>query len=247
MIIKSKQELDILKEGGKILSKILNDLKNHSKEGMTTKELNERAMTLIFQYGAKSSFLNYKNYPAALCTSINEEIVHCLPSKRTLKNGDILSLDLGIWYKGLCVDAAITFGIGKISSIASKLIKVAEKSLEIGISKVKANNRIGDVGFAIQNYVEKNKFNVVRELVGHGLGKAVHEEPFIPNFGEKGKGEILKEGMVLAIEPMVTAGHWKLKLDNDGFCFKTADGSLSAHFEHTVVVTKNGCQIITSI
>lgn len=252
MIIRSKQELDILRKGGKLLARILKDLKNFTREGVATKQLNERAMSLIFQLGAEPSFLGYQNYPAALCVSVNNEIVHCLPSNRKLKKGDIVSLDLGIWYpknskQKLCVDAAITFGIGKISFKAFQLIKVTKKSLEIAISKIKAGSKLGDIGFIIQRYVEKNNFNVVRELAGHGVGKAVHEEPLIPNFGKKGTGLVLKEGMVLAIEPMVTAGHWRVKLDKDGFCFKTVDNSLSAHFEHTILVKKNSSEVLTKI
>jgi len=245
--IYNEKEIEILRRGGKILAEIMKELKKEVKPGVKIKHLNKVAKDLVLSYGGESSFLGYDGYPAVLCTSINEEIVHAVPSDRVLKNGDILSLDLGLRYKGYCTDMAITIPVGKISKETKRLIKITKKSLEIGIKQAKAGNHLGDIGFAIQNYAEKNGFNVVRELVGHGVGKKVHEEPQIPNYGQKGEGVELKEGMVLAIEPMITVGDWKIEKCEDGFGYKTKDNSLSCHFEHAVVITKKGPQILTEL
>jgi len=243
--IYSEKEIKIMREGGKILAKILKALTKKAKPGITTASLNKVAQDLILKYSAKSSFKGFNNYPAALCTSLNEEIVHGVPSERVLKIGDILTLDLGIKYKGFCTDAAITIPVGKIDKKTKKLIAVTKKSLQIGIKQAKAGNHLEDIGWAIQNYVEKNGFNVIRELVGHGTGREVHEDPQILNYGEKGQGIELKQGMVLALEPMVSAGDWRIKKAGDGFAYKTADSSLSAHFEHTIAITKRGPKILT--
>ncbi len=249
--IYSENEIKILCRGGRILAEIMEKLKKEVKPGVKTNYLNKVAKDLVFSYGSEPSFLGFQEYPAALCTSINEEIVHALPSDRVLKNGDILSLDLGVRFpangasKGYCTDMAITVPVGKISNEVKKLIKVTKKSLEFGIKQAKANNHLGDIGWAIQNYTEKNGFNVIRELVGHGIGKKVHEEPQILNYGKRGTGPELVEGMILAIEPMICIGDWHIKKCKDGFGYKTKDNSLSAHFEHTVAITKNGTQILT--
>ena len=245
--IYSEKEIEIMREGGKILAKTLKILSKKVKPGITTAYLNKVAEDLIFSFGAQPSFKGFNNYPAALCTSVNEEIVHAVPNKRVLKNGDILTLDLGIRYKGFCTDAAITVPIGKIDSKTKKLIDVTKKSLEIAIKQCKSGKRLGDIGWAIQSYVEKNGFSVIRELVGHGVGKSVHEDPQILNYGIKGEGIELKQGMVLALEPMVAMGNWRIKRGEDGFSYKTLDNSLCAHFEHTVVITKKGPKILTKM
>lgn len=239
------KEIEAMQEGGKILAKIMKKLKKEVKPGITTKYLNKVAEDLIFSYKAKPSFKGFHGYPAALCTSLNEEIVHSVPSNRKLKNGDILSLDLGIRYKGLCTDMAFTVSIGKIDKRMEKLIKVTEKALDIGINQCKEGNYLENIGGAIENYVKKNGFNVVRELVGHGVGKEVHEEPQIPNFSEGNQKIKLKQGMVLALEPMVTMGDWRVEKTKDGFGYKTKDNSLSAHSEHTIAITKKGAKILT--
>ena len=247
IIIKSPQEIAIMREGGKILAKILKKVEKEAKPGVTTKELDEYAEKLALKYGSRPSFKGYNNYPSALCVSVNEEVVHGIPSGRKLKEGDIVGLDMGIYYKGLCTDSAVTVGIGKISSKAERLIKVTEQALKYGIDVVKPEAHIGDIGFAIQSYVESQGFSVVRDLVGHGVGKNVHEAPQIPHFGRKGSGLKLKEGMTIAIEPMVNAGKYYVHQAKDGWTFVTSDGSLSAHFEHTMAVTKNGCEILTAL
>ena len=186
-------------------------------------------------------------YPVFLCFSNNEGVVHCLPNKEPLKEGDVLGIDCGIWHKGLCTDMAVTVGIGKVSAEAQKLIGVTRKSLELAMAQVKPGNTLGDIGYAVQSYVEKNGFGVVRHLVGHGVGYDVHEDPRIPNFGKKGTGMVLEPGMVLAIEPMVTLGDWNIKILDNGWDIVTADRSLAAHFENTIVVTEKGCEILTRL
>jgi methionyl aminopeptidase len=243
--IYSEKEIEIMQKGGKILAKTLKILSKKVKSGITTAYLNKVAEDLIFSFGAQPSFKGFNGYPAALCTSVNEEIVHAIPSKRILKNGDILSLDLGVRYRGLCTDAAITIPIGKIDKKVKKLITTTKKSLEIAIKQAKSNNHLEDIGWATQNYVEKQGFNVIRELVGHGVGKQVHEDPQILNYGRKGQGIELKEGMVLAVEPMVAMRNWRIKKGEDGFSYKTLDNGLCAHFEHTIAITKRGPKILT--
>lgn len=243
--IYSEKEIAIMAQGGKILNQILKKLIKQVKPGITTKYLDKVAEDLIFSFGAKPSFKGFNGYPTALCTSINEEIVHAVPSKRILKDGDILTLDLGIRYKNYCTDMAITVGVGRIDRKLKKLIAVTKKSLEFAIKQCRAGNRLGDIGWAIENYVKKNKFNVIRDLVGHGVGKSVHEDPLILNYGEKGEGMVLKPGMVLALEPMVSIGNYEIEKCADGFAYRTKDHSISAHFEHTIAITKKGAKILT--
>jgi len=242
--IYSKNEIQIMRDGGRILAKIMKELEKKVKPGITTKELDKVASDLIFSFKAKPSFKGYNKFPAALCTSINEEVVHAVPKDRKLKKGNILSLDLGIRYKGYCSDMAITIPVGEVDKKIKKLIGVTKDSLDIGIEEMKAGNSLDNIGVAIQKYVEKNGFNVVRELVGHGVGKQVHEDPQIPNY-KSNQGIELKQGMVLALEPMVTVGDWHVKKSKDGFGY-VAD-SLSAHFEHTIAVTDKGPMILTEI
>lgn len=236
-----------MREGGRILAKILQELSFCVKVGMTGKELNRLAEKLAYKNNAKPSFLGYKGYPASLCVSVNNEIVHSLPKDIKFKEGDIVGLDFGILYKGMYTDMAATYPVGKISKKAEKLIFTTKKALELGEAQVKAGNYIGDISFAIQNYAEKRGFGVVRDLVGHGVGREVHEDPQVPNFGKKGRGIKLQKGMTLALEPMVNIGTWKIKLLSDNWTFATVDGSLSAHFEHTVAVTEEGCGVLTKL
>lgn len=252
--IKSPKEIEIMREGGRILAKIMRELKKKVAPGITTKELDELAENLIFKYGGKPSFKGYKGFPASLCVSLNEEIVHVVPSGRVLKEGDILSLDLGIFYPageekgvGFHTDMAITLPVGKISFLAQKLIRVTKKALKIGIKEAKVGNTFGDIGNAIQKYVESQGFNVVRELCGHGIGRELHEDPMIPNYGQKKSGEKIKEGITFCLEPMVTIGSWNLEKTKDGFGYKTLDNSLSCHFEDTIAMTKNGPEILTTL
>jgi len=250
--IKTKEEIEILKEGGHILAEVLKRISELAKVGVSTGFLNEKAREIILARGAEPAFENYhpafldKPYPAALCASLNEVVVHGLPSEKViLKEGDILKLDLGVKYKNLFTDAAVTIGIGKITDKNNKLIDVTKRALELAINEVKPEGHIGDIGYVIENYIEKEGLSVVKVLVGHGVGFAVHEEPNIPNYGKKGQGSELKPGMVLAIEPMVTMGSAEVKLHKDGFGYETVDGSLSAHFEHTIAVTDDGHLILT--
>lgn len=245
--IYSENEIEILRQGGKILAKIIEELKKEVKPGVTTKYLNKVAKDLVFSWGAEPSFEGFEGFPAALCTSINQEIVHAVPGKRKLKEGDILSLDLGIRLEEFCTDMAITIPIGKIDKKTRKLIKITKEALKVGIKQAKPGNHLGDIGHAIQKYVEKNGFNVVRELVGHGVGKQVHEAPRIPNYGSPDEGPELKSGMVLALEPMVTVGDWHVEKTKGGFGYKTVDNSLSCHFEHTIAITPKGPKVLTKI
>jgi len=260
--IKSKKEIEILRAGGKILAETLKKTATKAKPGVTTQELNDYATEQILLAGAMPAFLGYDGFPAALCTSVNEQVVHGVPSDYKLKDGDVLGLDLGVIYPpencagcpsagacasepGFFTDAALTVIVGRDVHKAKDLVEAAEGALKAAIACVKAGARVGDIGEATQKYVEARGFSVIRELVGHGVGYAVHEEPQIPNFGEKGEGEVLKEGMVLALEPMLAAGHWKVVKGPDGMAYQMKDGSLASHFEHTIVVTKKGCEILT--
>ncbi len=246
MSLKTPQEIKTLAEGGAILARIIDQLARAAKPGMTTRSLEKLARELIDQSGAKPAFLGYRGFPAALCTSVNEEIVHAVPSDRILKDGDLLKLDLGIIYKKLFTDHARTIIVGKATSvIKKKLIAVADEALAIGIEMAQAGNTSGDVGYAVESYVKSQGFDVVRELVGHGVGHSVHESPEVPNFGRRGDGETLEVGMVIAIEPMVVEGKWKIADSKDGFGFITKDKKLAAHAEHTVAITKDGPIILT--
>ena len=252
-ILKNIEEINMLREGGKILASVLYEAAKKAVPGAKTIELDKLAEKMIREAGGRPSFKNYKTpddktpYPASLCVSINEEVVHGIPGERVFKDGDIVSLDLGMEYKGFYTDSAVTVSVGNISEQAKKLIETTKEALNLGIVAVKNGVFVGDIGYAVQTFAEKNGFNVVRKLVGHGLGRKVHEPPEVPNFGLKGKGEILREGEVIAIEPMITAGRHDIYLDQDLWTWKTKDGSLSAHFEHTVIVTKIGAEIITKI
>lgn len=246
MILKKPEEIKIMHEGGKILAKIRNELAQAVKPEIVTDDLESLAKRLISSYGVKPAFLHYRGYPAILCTSINDEVVHCPPSGRELEEGDILSIDLGIEYKGWNLDTAATVPVGEISGNARRLIEVTKKSLDLGIKELHVGKTLGDLGYAIQKFAEGQGFGVVRELTGHGIGRALHEEPTVLNYGKRGDGPAVKEGLVVAIEPMLTEGDWKVVVSkDDGFTYKTADGKLAAHFEHTIAVTKDGPIVLT--
>lgn len=253
--LKTTEEIEIMREGGRILAEILEKLAEAVKPGITTADLDKLARELILFYKVKAGFLGYGGYPAVLCTSVNDEVVHCVPSLRVLKEGEIVSLDMGIIYKSFNLDAAVTLPVlsdpNSYNQWASenprpaKLIEVTKRALAEGVKEAKVGNRIGKIGQAIQETVESHGFGVVRELVGHGIGRNLHEAPQVPNFGSENEGEKLKEGTVIAIEPMVTAGDWRVVEAKDGFAYRTRDGSVAAHFEHTVAVTKNGPLVLT--
>lgn len=234
-----------------MLAEMLKKLAETVKSGMATGDLEELARELISSYGVKPSFLDYGGYPAVLCVSINDEIVHAIPSERKIKEGDLVKLDFGIIHKGFHTDSAVTVLVpgGKDSEhmLKEKLLNVTRESLRIGISQAKAGNTLGDIGSAIQKFVESNGFNVVRDLVGHGIGRELHEPPQVLNYGKAGTGEKLIAGMAIAIEPMVVTGNWKIKDGKDGFGFLTKDGGLAAHFEHTIVITADEPEVLTEI
>src|SRR3989344_5111176 len=244
--IKTEKEIEIMREGGRILAKVLKKIEKMVKPGITTLELDRAAEALILKHGARPAFKGYENFPYSLCTSVNDVIVHGFPSNYKLKDGDIVGLDLGVLYKGYNTDMAVTVAVGTISYEVKRLLTVAKKSLRMGIKKARAGITTGDLGNTIQRYIEDQGYGVVRDLCGHGIGKKVHEDPQIPNYGQRHKGIELKEGMVICIEPMVTIGDWHLRKAQDGYGFATRDGSLSAHFEHTIVITKDGSKILTS-
>jgi methionyl aminopeptidase len=244
--IKTQEEIEIMAEGGKILAETISETAKLVKPGISTFELDQFAENYILSKGAKPAFKGYDKFPYSLCTSINEEIVHCLPSKnRILKEGDIISLDLGVLYKNYNTDMAITVAVGKISFEAQRLLKITKKSLSLGMKTVKAGSNFGDIGYEIEKYVSGQGLGLVRDLFGHGIGRDVHEDPLIPNFGKKNSREKITEGMVFCIEPMVTLGDYRIKKAKDGYGYSTKDNSLAAHFEHTIAVTKNGICILT--
>lgn len=248
--VKTAREIETIAEGGKILGEILRKVALVARPGVSTGRLSEFAESEITRAGGAPSFIGYgdkKNpYPAGLCTSLNDVVVHGVPSrKEILKEGDIIGLDIGMKYKGLFTDTALTVGVGQISQTAQKLIKTTKLALEKAIVQAKAGNRIGDISHVIQRTAEAEGFQVVRDLVGHGVGYAVHEDPAVPCFGRLGTGEKLEAGMVLAIEPMVVAGSYEIYFDSDGWTIHTKDGGLAAHFEHTVAITANGSRVLT--
>jgi methionyl aminopeptidase len=251
--IKTKSDIAILREGGRRHAEILRQLAGMVKPGISTNDLENAARKLIAEGGDKPSLLNYlpygakRKYPAALCVSVNDEVVHGIPNEniKILKEGDIVGLDFCLTHKGLVTDTTVTVPVGNIAPELQMLLEATKQALMAGIKAAKGGKRIGDISNAIQRIGVAYKYGIVEELAGHGVGYDVHEDPYVPNFGGVGKGEILKPGMVLAIEPMFNLGSKKVKLDKDGYTFRTADGSYSAHFEHTVVITKGGAEILT--
>lgn len=248
--VKTQKEIEIIAEGGKALRDCLYRTAELAKPGVSTLDLNDFAHKAIVASGGKPSFIGYgpKNnkYEWALCTSVNDTVVHGIPlSKVILKEGDIVGLDIGMEYKGMFTDTAITVPVGKISQHAQKLIETTKKCLDEAIKVALPGNKTGDIGFTIQSIAEAAGFNVVRDLVGHGVGYAVHEDPAVPGFGRRGTGELLEAGMVIAIEPMLTAGKYQIYFEKDGWTIKTRDHKLSAHFEHTIAITDKGSRILT--
>lgn len=245
IILRSDEEIGQIRKAGRILALTLARLKKYAEAGVTTKELDSVAEDEISRNGASPAFKGYKGYPAAICASVNEVVVHGIPSDRRLVDGDILSIDVGVRHGNFFADAAITVAIGEISETAKKLIKVTEEALYRGIENARPGKRLFDISANIQSHVESNGFSVVRAFVGHGIGDKIHEEPEIPNFGAANKGPRLEPGMVLAIEPMVNEGTFEVKIQDDGWTAVTVDRKLSAHFEHTIAVTKGSAEILT--
>jgi len=245
IIIKSSREVEQLKRSNAIVAEVFEKLKGMISPGVTTKKLDEVAEEYILSKGARPAFKGYKGFPATLCISINEEVVHGIPSQRRLKEGDIVSLDVGVNFVGYFGDAALTLPVGEIDPEAKRLIDVTEKALAFGIEKAKIGNRLFDISYAIQRWVESHGFSVVRDFVGHGIGRDLHEEPQVPNFGAPHQGPRLEKGMVFALEPMVNEGTHEVKVLSDGWTVVTADGKRSAHFEHTIAITDDGAEILS--
>lgn len=246
IIRKNDNEIQLMRRAGKIVGDTLAMLQEEIKPGISTADLDKLAEEFIINQGAKPSFKGYYSFPATLCTSINEEVIHGIPNRnRILQDGDIISIDCGAFFKGYHGDAARTFSVGKVSDAANNLIRVTEKSFFKGIEKAIVGNRLSDISHEIQSYVENEGYSVVRDFVGHGIGKKLHEDPNVPNFGKPGKGPKLTHGMTLAIEPMVNIGSFYTKTLRDNWTVVTADGSLSAHYENTVVILESGVEILT--
>jgi len=247
IILKSRPEIEKMRKSNAIVAAILEELSRKIRPGVKTIELDRLSEEMALKKGARPAFKGYRGYPYSLCTSVNSEVVHGMPSERELKEGDIVSLDFGILNDGYYGDAAVTVPVGEITPGARKLLKITEEALYRGIAEVKAGNRIGDISSAIQGHVEAAGYSVVRDLVGHGIGKSLHEDPQVPNYGSSGRGVQLKPGMVFAIEPMVNEGTYRVEILRDGWTVVTADGKLSAHFEHSVAITENGPVILSRI
>jgi methionyl aminopeptidase len=245
IVVRSAAELERLARVNALVARVLAELKATVQPGVSTAELDALAERLLAEAGAEPAFKGYHGYPATICASVNEQVVHGIPSKRAMREGDIVSIDMGARLDGFYGDSAVTVPVGRIDGDAARLLKVTEGSLYKGLDAVRAGARVSDIGAAVQAHVEAHGFSVVREFVGHGIGTKLHEEPQIPNYGVAGRGPRLAEGMVLAIEPMVNFGKAAVKVLSDGWTAVTKDGSLSAHFEHTVVVTTEGCRILT--
>ena len=247
IIIKSEEEIETMRQAGRIVATVLETLKSKVKPGIRTEELDVIAARETERLGAKPSFKGYHGYPANLCVSVNDEIVHGIPWKRVLNKGDIVSLDFGAIFNGFQGDAAVTVGVGKVSKEAEQLIETTEGALKAGIEAGHIGGRMGDISAAIQQYAESRGYSVVREYTGHGIGREMHEEPQIPNFGLPGQGPVLRKGMVFALEPMVNIGGWHTRVGEDHWMVLTSDGSLSAHFEHTVAVTDGKLEVLTVV
>lgn len=242
---KSSREIEKIKKAGRVVAEILDLISENVRPGVTTKKLEALASEHFKKRKALPAFLGYQGFPASICVSVDDEVVHGIPGDRTLVEGEIVSVDVGAVIDGYFGDSARSFAVGNVNGEARRLLSVTNEALERGIKACAVGNRLGDLSFAIQSFVESKGFSVVRDLVGHGIGKKMHEEPQVPNFGEAGTGIELKEGLVVAIEPMINAGKYKVRVLPDGWTIVTDDGSLSAHFEHTVAVTSNGPEILT--
>ena len=247
IIIKNNKEIDLMRSAGRIVAETLLLVEKEVKPGITTAEIDRIAEEFITKHGAKPSFKGLYGFPASLCISVNEQVVHGIPGGYVLKDGDIVSVDCGAYLNGFHGDAARTFAVGNVSEEANKLIKVTEQSFFKGIEYAKVGNRLTDISHGIQSYIEASGFAVVRDFVGHGIGRVVHEDPDVPNFGKPGRGPKLAQGMALAIEPMVNLGSYKVKTLNDDWTVVTSDGSLSAHYENTIVILPDGPEILTLI
>jgi len=247
IIYKNEEEIKGIKRSNQIVAKVLAELGSMIKPGVQTKDLDEHAERRAKEMGAIPAFKGYRGYPASLCTSINEEIVHGLPSSRTLRDGDIISLDFGILYESFYGDAALTHPVGNVPPIAKKLIAAVEMAFYKGIEQIREGNRISDISHAIQTYVEAQGFSVIRSFVGHGIGLSLHEEPQVPNFGTSGRGPKIRKGLVLAIEPMIAVGDWRVEILADNWTAVTIDRGLSAHYEHTVALTQRGLEVLSAL
>ncbi|MDP2905381.1 MAG: type I methionyl aminopeptidase [Candidatus Omnitrophota bacterium] len=242
---KNALDLQMLRESGVILARVIKIIKPRIRSGITTIELDRLAEEAILKARALPAFKGYKGYPATLCVSVNDEIVHGIPGQRKLAEGDIASIDLGVNYRGYFTDAAFTVPVGRVTPRVDEMVNTAQEALRLGLDKARCGNRLFDISYAIQVYVEGRGFSVVRQFVGHGIGTSLHEEPEIPNFGRPHQGPVLEAGMVLAIEPMVNMGGWEAYIDGNGWTAKTKDGLQSAHFEHTVAITPGGPEVLT--
>jgi methionyl aminopeptidase len=243
--MKSAREIEIMRRSGKVTSAVLSALIEAAKPGVTLRELDRLAEKGIRERGGVPTFKGYHGYPASICTSVNEVVVHGIPGSYVLRDGDILSIDIGTTFESYVSDSAVTLAIGTASPEAERLMRVTQECLMLGIAQMQKGNRLSDIGHAVQTYAEASGYGVVRALVGHGVGQKMHEEPQVPNWGEPGKGIVLRPGLVLAIEPMVTEGVWEVETQGDGWTVVTADGKLAAHFEHTVALTEEGPRILT--
>jgi len=247
IILKSPEEIGRMARCCRIVAETLKDIEAIVKPGISTKDIERLVEKAMAAKSANPAFKGYRNYPSNVCTSVNDQVVHGIPSGLVLNEGDVISIDLGVYQDGFYGDAAVTLPVGRISQLSQRLIDVTKAALFIGIEQARPGNRVSDISYAIQRHVESNGFSVVRAFVGHGIGRSLHEEPQVPNFGEPGHGPRLREGMTLAIEPMVNVGSYEVEILDDGWTAVTADGSLSAHWEHTVVITRNGARILTKI
>jgi methionyl aminopeptidase len=245
--IKSASELAILRKSNQIVARVLSDLKKMVSPGVIGRDLDRSAEHLIVEMGGVPAFKGYRGYPANICVSINEQVVHGIPDSTALREGDVVSLDLGVIYQGYVGDAAITVPVGSVDSESKRLLEVTQGALMKGIEQAREGNRLFDISHAIQAHVEENGFSVVRDFTGHGIGRAMHEDPQIPNFGKSGTGDRLKQGMVLALEPMVNAGDWQVRVLRDGWTVITADGKRSAHFEHSIAITDGEAEVLSNL
>jgi methionyl aminopeptidase len=246
--VKTPQEIGYMRESGRMLATVLNLIKSQVKPGVTTKQLADAAAKELKKLGGKPAFLGYQGYPAVLCVSVNDEVVHGIPRpSRVIKDGDIVSLDFGVDYRGMITDAAISAIAGKGSAQNKKLVETTQKALFAGVDVLKDGARVGDISDAVQRVLDKGNYGIVRDLVGHGVGHALHEDPNIPNYGSKNEGPILKAGMTIAIEPMATLGDYGVTVDKDGWTVRTKDKSWAAHFEHTVLITQDGAEVLTTL
>ncbi len=247
MTIKSEAEIAIMRDAGRIVAEVLQVLKEQVKAGMMTEELDAIALREVRKRGAEPSFYHYRGYPANLCVSINDEIVHGIPDQRVIKEGDIVSIDFGCIYHEWQGDSALTVGIGKLPLRSQALIETTEGALRAGIDAARDGGRLGDIGAAVEEYVEARGFSVIREYTGHGIGTIMHEDPQIPNYGPRGQGPRLRKGMTLAIEPMVSTGGWRTRVGSNHWTVYTMDGSLAAHFEHTIAITDGPPEVLTAL